>query len=72
MPFDGKFDEKFNGKTPFHPIDALDLRGRAEATQSSPLFGLDEADWRGFFIALSALLGTALGLTALLLRMLDP
>jgi hypothetical protein len=39
-------------------------------TQNSPLFGVDGAEWRGFFLGLIGVLGLALGLSALLLSAL--
>ncbi|WP_431302521.1 hypothetical protein [Sediminicoccus sp. BL-A-41-H5] len=75
MPFDGR---NFHnpGATPFdsfvtsRPEHRFDVAATRPTTQNSPLFGLDGAEWRGFFLGLSGAMGLALGLAALMLSIL--
>ncbi|MBS7788416.1 hypothetical protein KTR66_00335 [Roseococcus sp. SDR] len=75
MPFDGR---NFHnpGASPFdsfvtsHPEQRFDMTATRPTTQNTPLFGLDGAEWRGFFVVLTGALGLGLGLAALLLSIL--
>ncbi len=75
MPFDGRNFGKPGG-SPFddfltsQPSHRFNVDSTRPTTQNSPLFGLDGAEWRGFFLALIGVLGLALGLSALVLSAL--
>ncbi len=75
MPFDGRNFQK-PGATPFdsfmtsQPEHRFDMAATRPTTQNSPLFGLDGAEWRGFFMVLTGALALGLGLAALLLSIL--
>lgn len=75
MPFDGRNFGKPGGG-PFddfitsRPSHRFDVESTRPTNQNSPLFGMDGAEWRGFFLALTGLLGLVLGLSALLLSTL--
>jgi hypothetical protein len=77
MPFDGRnFQSRNGGTSPFdafitsHPEHRFNVDGTRPTTQNSPLFGLDGAEWKGFFFALTGALGLVVGLAALLLASL--
>lgn len=75
MPFDGR---NFHnpGKTPFdsfatsRPEHRFDISATRPTTQSSPLFGLDGAEWRGFFLGLTGAMSLALAMAALMLSII--
>jgi hypothetical protein len=75
MPFDarnfgrpggGPFDDLLTNQ----PGYRLHGESTRPTTQNSPLFGMDGAEWRGFFFALTGLLGLVLGLSALVISAL--
>ena len=72
MPFDGRNPGQpgggpFGGFLASPPAHRFEADGTRPTTQNSPLFGLDGAEWRGFFFALTGLLGLVTGLSALIL-----
>lgn len=72
MPFDGRNPGQpggspFGGFLAGPPTHRFEVDGTRPTTQNSPLFGLDGAEWRGFFFALTGLLGLVTGLSALIL-----
>jgi hypothetical protein len=76
MPFDGRNFQNQGQATPFdafltsRPEHRFNVDGTRPTTQNSPLFGLDGAEWRGFFFALTGMMGLGIGLGALLLSIL--
>lgn len=77
MPFDGRnFQNQGGAASPFdafltsQPEHRFNVDGTRPTTQNSPLFGLDGAEWKGFFFALTGALGLVIGLVALLLSTL--
>ncbi len=73
MPFDGK-DVAANRAAQYgfaHDLRPANTRFPTDPTrptaQDSPLFGLDGAEWRGFFVGLTIVLAMVMGLAALLL-----
>lgn len=74
MPFDGRnYNKSSNGTSGGSAFDGFltsqathrfDVDGTRPTAQNSPLFGLDGAEWRGFFLALTGLLGGVLSLAA--------
>lgn len=77
MPFDGRnfgkpastFDDHFMTSQAAYRFNADSTR---PTTQNSPLFGLDGAEWRGFFLALTGVLALVLGVTAAALSLVSP
>lgn len=75
MPFDGKNVAASHAARPDFASQFLPGNGRFEAdvtrptAQNSPLFGLDGAEWRGFFFGLVGLLAVVLGLAAMLVSL---
>ncbi|MBX9748676.1 MAG: hypothetical protein K5Q68_03585 [Roseococcus sp.] len=75
MPFDGRNFGKTGG-SPFddfitsQPGHRFDVESTRPTTQNSPLFGLDGAEWRGFFLVLTGMLGLVMGLSALVISLL--
>lgn len=77
MPFDGRNFGNRNGAAsggssfePFitsRPSHRFDVDATRPTAQNTPLFGMDGAEWRGFFLALTGLLEVVLGMAAVLL-----
>ena len=74
MPYDGRnfrdplatsFDD-FVTSLPGYRFNTDSTR---PTTQNSPLFGLDGAEWRGFFLALTGVLALVLGVSAIVLSL---
>ncbi len=78
MPFDGRnfqnqggaSSSAFDSFVTSRPEHRFNVDGTRPTTQNSPLFGLDGAEWRGFFVVLTGAMGLGLGLAALLLSIL--
>jgi len=75
MPFDGRNFQN-QGASPFdgfmtsRAAHRFEVDGTRPTTQNSPLFGVDGAEWRGFFLALTGVGALVLGLSALLISTL--
>lgn len=75
MPFDGRNFGK-NGGSAFddfitsQPSHRFNVESTRPTTQNSPLFGLDGAEWRSFFIVITGMMGLVLGLSALVISAL--
>jgi len=74
MPFDGKdvaanpaARHDFAGQ--FLSRSRFDFDPTRPTTQNTPLFGLDGAEWRGFFFGLTVVLALVLGLAAMLVSL---
>jgi len=76
MPFDGEdvaaaraAQDRFVAQ--FRPGPGrFETDPRRPTAQNSPLFGLDGAEWRGFFFGLTGVLALVIGLAALLLSLI--
>ncbi|UPY37336.1 hypothetical protein [Sediminicoccus sp. KRV36] len=68
MPFDGNPMGGLGGRLS-HRFDVDSTR---PTTQNSPLFGMDGAEWQGFFFALTGLLAMVLGIGAVVLSTIGP
>lgn len=77
MPFDGRNFGKsgpsaFDGFLTSQTSHRFDTESTRPTTQNSPLFGLDGAEWRGFFVGLTALLALAMGVAAMVVGLIRP
>jgi hypothetical protein len=75
MPFDGpNFGRSsgtfFDNSATSPPGHRFEVASTRPTTQNSPLFGMDGAEWRGFFVAITGMLALVLGLSALVLAAL--
>ena len=75
MPFDGKDVAASNAGRRYLASQFLPANGRFEVdatrptAQNSPLFGLDGAEWRGFFFVMAGVMALVIGLAAMLLSL---
>ena len=76
MPFDGK-DVTANQAAQYHfagqfrPGNSrFEIDPTRPTTQNSPLFGLDGAEWRGFYLGLIGVLALVMGISAMLLSLI--
>ena len=76
MPFDGKdgaasIDARHNFASQSLPGNGRFAVDPTRPTaQNSPLFGLDGAEWRGFFFGLTGVVALVIGLAAMLLGLI--
>lgn len=75
MPFDGESVAATNaarrnfGSQSLPGNGSFDVNATRPTAQNNPLFGLDGAEWRGFFFGLVGVVALVIGLAAMLLSL---